>query len=198
MARPPDPKKRQELARRAVEVLQKEGIDVSMSRLAEALEVKRPTLLYHFPSRARIAEAALEELLLEQASFVMERVNEHAHPIDRLHAQMRAIHEFHEGHEDRLLFLTQAIAVSGSDRLEEIVDIGNRVFEARRRATRDLLREGMARGVVGECDPDALIALVRAVTDGLVVQRVMTTVDLGAVHTLFWERVLRPLKLGEW
>ena len=43
-------------------------------------------------------------------------------------------------------------------------------------------------------DPDALIALTRAVTDGLMVQRVMTGLDLGPVHQALWTHVLEPLK----
>ena len=61
MARPPEPEKRRELARRAVPVLQAEGLAVSMSRVAEVLEVKRPTLLYHLPTKGHILEVALEE-----------------------------------------------------------------------------------------------------------------------------------------
>lgn len=198
MARPPDPEKRHDLARRAVLVLQTEGLDISMSRLAEALEVKRPTLLYHFASRAEIVETALEQSLLQQGAFVMAHVEKHQHPIDRMYAQLRAIHAFHEGQNERLAFLTQAIAVSGKERLDELIQLGNRVFDARRQETASRLREGMKRGVVGDCDPDVLIATLRALSDGLVVQRVMTGLALGPVHSLVWESLLKPLKLGEW
>src|SRR5687768_11359078 len=54
MARPADPEKRLELARKAVEILSTSGLDMPMSQLADALGVKRPTLLYHFPSRGHI------------------------------------------------------------------------------------------------------------------------------------------------
>ncbi|MCC6875560.1 MAG: TetR/AcrR family transcriptional regulator [Sandaracinaceae bacterium] len=194
MARPAEPEKRLELARRAVAVMQAEGVDIPMSRLADVLEVKRPSLLYHFPTRAHILETALEDLLTEQAMFVLARLAEHTHPIDRLFAQMRAVHAFHHGREARMLFLTQAIATSGGARMAEIIDVGNRVFEAHRRAAGELVRTGIHEGTVVPHDVDALMALVRAVTDGLMVQRVMTGLDLEPVHRLFWERVLRPLK----
>jgi AcrR family transcriptional regulator len=198
MARPPEPEKRRELARRAVSVLQREGVDVSMSRLAQALDLKRPTLLYHFASQADIAESALEDLLSEQLLFVMQRVEAHTHPIDRLYAQLRAVHEFHHGNEERIVFLSQAIAASGSQRMSQLIDVGNRVFESQRQASADLLAEGMRRGVVGECDPQALVALVRALIDGLMVQRVMTGIQLEPVHELIWERILKPLRLNNW
>ncbi len=194
MARPSEPEKRRELARRAVDVLRVEGMDVPTSRLAEALEIKRPTLIYHFPTRAHIVETALEDLLTEQAFFVLSKIEEHTHPIDRLYAQVRAVHEFHHEREARIVFLTQAIAAQGSARMAEIIDVGNRVFEAHRRAAADRIRKGIEDGIVAPCDPDALMAIVRAVIDGLMVQRVMTGIDLASVHEFFWKHVLLPLK----
>lgn len=195
MARPPELEKRRDLARAAVEVLQREGSDVSMAFLADALGVKRPTLLYHFATKAHILEAALVDLLSEQATFVLERVGQHAHPIDRIFAQLQAVHAFHHGREGHVVFLTQAIASSAGTRVAELIDIGNRVFEAHRQAAVELLRAGIAEGTVAPCDPEALVATTRALTDGLMVQRVMTGVDLAPVHRLIWERLLAPLKI---
>lgn len=193
MPRPPDQAKRIELARRAVEVMQREGVDVPMSRLAEALGIKRPTLLYHFPTRGHIAETALEDLLTQQAHHVLARIERHEHPIDRLYAQVKAVHEFHHGNEGRIVFLSQAVAASAG-RMPQIIEVGNRVFEAHRRAAAERIRQGIAEGIVAPCDPEALVSLARAITDGLMVQRVMTGLELRPVHEFFWAHVLRPLK----
>lgn len=193
MTRPLETEKRRALAHRAVAVLEREGLDVSIARLADALEVKRPTLLYHFPTRSHIVETALEALLLEQTAFVLPRIAAHAHPLERLYAHLCAVHAFHEGREGRIVFLTQAIAASAGDRMAELVEIGNRVFEPYRRAIIEDIRQGIAAGTVRPCDPEALFALTRAVIDGLMVQRVMTGVALAPVHALFWTQVLRPL-----
>lgn len=193
MARPAEPEKRLSLAREAVQVLERDGLDISTSRLAEALGLNRSTLLYHFPSRTRIIETALEALLTEQAIFVLARVEKHRHPIDRLYAQLRAVHEFHHGREARIVFLSQAIAATG-ERMAAIIEIGNQVFEAHRRAAADRVRDGIECGIVAPCDADALVNTVRAVTDGLMVQRVMTGLDLAPVHELLWNNLLRPLK----
>jgi AcrR family transcriptional regulator len=182
------------MARNAVDVLARLGLGTPMSRLADELGVKRPTLHYHFPTRGHIVETALEELLTEQALFVMERVNRHEHPVDRLFAQICAVHEFHRGREERIVFLSQAIAASG-ERMSEIIEVGNRVFEAQRRAAVKLLEEGMAAGSVAPCDPEALVNVIRALTDGLMVQRVMTGVDLAPVHDFLWTHLLSPLKM---
>ena len=193
MARPPEPEKRLDLAHHAVEVLEREGLDISTSRLSEALGINRSTLLYHFPSRARIIETALEALLTEQAAFVIARIEQHSHPIDRLYAQLRAVHAFHDGREGRIVFMSQAIAASG-ERMASIIAVGNQVFEAYRRAAADRIRDGIALGIVAPCDADALVNTIRAVTDGLMVQRVMTGLDLGPVHALIWAHLLLPLK----
>ncbi len=193
MARPPEPEKRQEMARDAVAVLAKLGMGTPMKRLADELGIKRPTLHYHFPTRGHIVETALEELLTEQAVYVMERVNQHEHPIDRLFAQICAVHAFHHGREERIVFLSQAIAASG-ERMKEIIDVGNRVFESQRRAAVELLKAGIADGRVAPCDPEAVVSVIRALTDGLMVQRVMIDVDLAPVHDFLWTNILRPLK----
>lgn len=197
MARPPDPEKRRELARRAAAVLQREGLEIPVARLAEALGVKRPTLLYHFPTYSHVVEVALEDLLTEQAAFVLARIEEHEDPLDRLDAQMRAVHAFHHGREERIVFLTQAIAATAGARLPAILATGARVFEAHRRAAADRIRAGIAAGAIAPCDADALVALVRAVIDGLMVQRVMTGLELGPVHDLLRDRLLSPLRIDQ-
>jgi len=193
MARPVESEKRLELARRAVAVLQREGLHVSITRLADALDVKRPTLLYHFPTRAHIVEAALEDLLTEQAAFVLMRIAEVNHPIEQLYAQVKGVHAFHHGQEARVVFLTQAVAACAGDRFEQIVDAGNRVFEPYRRAVVQRIRDGIVEGSVRPCDPEALVSLARSVIDGLLVQRVMTGMALQPVHEFLWAHVLRPL-----
>ena len=197
MARLPEPEKRSALAAAAVDVLQREGTDVSMSRLADALDVKRPTLLYHFPTKADLVQHALVELLTDQAIFVLARIELHEHPIDRLFAQMRAIHAFHHGREGRVVFLTQAIAATAGERIGAILDAASQVFEAHRLAAVDLVRRGITAGTVAPCDPDALVATCRALTDGLMVQRVLAGGDLDNVHQLVWEQLLAPLKIAD-
>lgn len=194
MARPPDPERRRELAHRCVEVLEREGIALSMTALAEALHVKRPTLLYHFPTKAHILEAELLSLLTEQAGFVLAEVERHEHPIDRLFAQLRAVHAFHSGREARLVFLTQAIAATAGSDLPALVETGARILEAHRRDTVARLRAGMANGAVAPCDPEALVACMRALTEGLILQLVTHQGSLDAAQRFVWEHLLQPLR----
>lgn len=194
MSRPTDHGRRLELATRAVEVLEREGLGISTERLAAELGLKRPTLLYHFPTHGHVIETALVALMSEQAVVVMAALEAHAHPIDRLFAQMKAVHAFHAGREHRIVFLTQAIATIGGERGREIVARGVEVFASQRRAAAERVREGIARGEVLPCDADALVATMRALTDGLMVQRVTDDLDLRAAHRVVWEQLLAPLK----
>jgi len=70
------------------------------------------------------------------------------------------------------------------------------VFKAHRRDTVARLRRGVREGLVAPCDPEALFATVRALMDGLLVQRVVSGVDLPAVQRFVWEQLLAPLRRG--
>ncbi len=196
MGRPVDHAKRHALARRAVEVLKARGLDLSNQALADELGIKRPTLLYYFPTKREIVEHALEALLFEQAQFVIAQMEAEDHPLRQLHAQVRAVHAFHDGREERVVFLSQAIAASGIDHSSRFIEIGNLAFEAQREIMRQRLRRAIDEGRMRECDVESLIRLIRSTVDGLMVQRVMTGCDLAPVHEFIWDHVLSPLMRG--
>jgi AcrR family transcriptional regulator len=194
MARPPDIAKKRELALRATEVLESEGLSISYEQLSRAMGINRTTLLYHFPTHADIIQTILAGMLAEQAAFVESRVAEHEHPVDRLYARMLAVHEFHEGGEARLLFLSQAVAVTGGANVRAIVKGATDLFEEGRRALVEGLERGVAAGIVAPCDAKAIVSLTRAVIDGLSFQRVTTSGSIRPMQELFWKSVLLPLK----
>jgi hypothetical protein len=105
------------------------------------------------------------------------------------------VHAFHHGRESRIVFLSQAIAATSGARVQEIVSRGAEVFEAFRKAAADRVREGIAAGIVAPCDADALVTTMRALTDGLMLQRVTQGIALGPSHELVWAHLLAPLKI---
>ena len=198
MARPIDNDKRRALALEAVTVLEKDGLDLSNAALAARLGLKRPTLLYYFPAKASILEAALEALLTEQAGFVFARVQAAGdHPLDQLAAWLEGVHAFHHGREGRIVFLTQAIASLGVDASARFVEIGDQAFALQRTYIRGQLDAAIAAGRMRACDTDALVRLVRSTVDGLLIQRFMTGCALEPVHTFFRAHVLDPLRIEE-
>lgn len=194
MARPKDVEKSRDLALRAVEVLERDGLTVSAEHLARELGIKRPTLLYHFPTHAHVVRLALTELLMEQAEFVAKRVEQHAHPIDRIYARMCAVHDFHRGKELRILFLTQAIAVTAGSSASDILIGASALFDEARREMSERLERGIEEGIVEKHDTKALVNMARALIDGLTIQRVVSPSTVRPVHEMFWETVLEPLK----
>ena len=194
LARPRETEKRRELAQRAAVVLEEKGLTIPTEQLARELGINRTTLLYHFPNYSEIIQTVLGELLLEQAAFVELRVSEHQHPIDRLYARVRATHAFHHGNERRLLFLTQAVAVTGGAGVTEILRGAADLFAPSRLALAAGIERGIEEGTVAPCDAKAVVALARAVIDGLTIQRVAEGASLEPVHRFLWEHVLEPLK----
>jgi AcrR family transcriptional regulator len=194
MGRPREVEKRRDLALRAAAVLEQRGLSIAAAELAQALGVNRTALLYHFRSYAEIVQAALVELLAEQATFLASQVDVAAHPVDQVYARMRAVHLFHKGRESRLVFLTQALAVTGGADVTAMVRSAAEHFASGRQHLIDALATGVREGTVAPCDPAVVVALARAVVDGLIVQRVTEDSAIEPMITFFWEHVLRPLK----
>src|SRR5688572_15397942 len=95
MPRRPDLARRAELARAAFDVLRARGVQTSMSELADALGVKRPTLYFYFPDIGAVFEAVLEQTYLTHAELVLARMRAVAHPLDRLRAMVDVTVAFH-------------------------------------------------------------------------------------------------------
>lgn len=193
MPRPRDEERRKDLADRACAILAREGLGISAEQLAQALGIKRPSLLYYFPTYTDILETSLVDLLMEQTAFVSERVLQETHPLRQLYVRVCATHAFHEGRGEQLVFLTQAIAASGGARVTELLQSASMVFEAQRQDIVARINAGIRDGTVHPCDPDALVAMSRALIDGLTVQRVLGAPNPERVHELFWKSVLEPL-----
>ena len=195
MARPKDPQKRINLALQAIEILEREGIEISVEQLASQMKIKRPTLLYHFPTYSSIAEEAIKHYLLEASTFVNKRVAPVVHPIDRVYEHLLAVTDFQRGKEARFAFLTQVVASTAGRRMRMVVQATAMYFEMHRASMVKLLQVGIDEGTVAPCDPTAIVLMVRAITDGTLIQRVATKTDSTAVYDLLWEAVLAPLRL---
>ncbi len=194
MARPRDTEKTRELAQRAVAILERRGLTLPAEQLARELGIKRPTLLYHFPTYRDLVAAVLGDLLAEQARFIESRVAPIEHPIDRIYARVRAIHAFHAGAEARLLFLTQAVAATAGSEMSQLLRTASAFFDESRRDMVARVERGVADGTVHPCDAQALVSLVRAIIDGVTIQSVTSHDSVLPMHALLWERLLLPLK----
>ena len=157
MSRPRDESRRTELAKQACAVLQREGLGISAERLASELGLKRPSLLYYFPTYADILQVALVDLLSVQTAYVSERVSRESHPLRQLYARICATYDFHETRGEHVLFLTQALAATLGSKVADLLKVASAIFDDQRRDMVQRIEQGVEEGLVHPCDAEGLV-----------------------------------------
>lgn len=193
MPRRPDLARRAELARAAFDVLRTRGVQTSMSELADALGVKRPTLYFYFPDVGAVFESVLEQTYQAHAELVLARMRAAPHPLDRLRAMVDVTIAFHRERPQLLGGLFQLWAMGGRD-VASVVDRGRRALTASRDVLVADLRGGIARREVLPCDPERIVDLVLAVLDGVLVHHVLGIARTDGVIEELADRVIEPLR----
>jgi TetR/AcrR family acrAB operon transcriptional repressor len=195
MARKPDIARRREIAKRAFEAIRARGVHrTSMSDIAAALDMKRPTLYWYFKDLGEIFDAVVHETDMEWRTFVAGRLAGVAHPIDFMDALIAAAADFNRGRRDQIIALFQLWAVSASQDPESLLERNREYIEPLRDGLVARLRDGMEEGVVAECDPERVVDLVLSIVDGLQVQRVTRDVDLESIVLAARDYLLEPLR----
>ena len=193
MPRRPDLARRAELATAAFEVLRARGVSTSMSELAEALGVKRPTLYFYFPDVGAVFETVLDQTYQQLAEYVVMRTKTVDHPLDRLRTVVDATIAFHRERPQLIGGLFQLWAIGGRD-VATLLDRERRIVVAARDALVADLRAGIARREVRACDPERIVELVLAVVDGVLVHHVLGIARPDGVIAELVERILEPLR----
>jgi AcrR family transcriptional regulator len=193
MPRRPDLARRAELARAAFEVLRTRGVGTSMSELADALGVKRPTLYFYFPDVGAVFESVLDQTYQTHGELLIAKLKTLDHPLDRLRALLDVTMQFHRERPHLIGGLFQLWAVGGRD-VASVLDRGRRMVQASRDALVADLRGGIARKEVLPCDPERIVDLVLAVVDGVLVHLVLGIARPDAVIDELAERVIEPLR----
>jgi TetR/AcrR family transcriptional regulator len=190
--RPTDHQKRADIAEKAFEVLLERGVHkTSMSQLAKALEMKRPTLYWYFPTLDTLFEmvtARIEERLLQQVAVAMAAER---HPLDQLIAILNTTTAYYEREQRALRGLVQMWTM----RQQDTTLIGQRVV-VQRAFLSELVRQGVRDGIVAPCDPEALIETVLTVLDGAVFRRVVAGTNPSIPVQFLITQVLEPLRLS--
>jgi AcrR family transcriptional regulator len=193
MPRRPDLARRAELARAAFEVLRTRGVGTSMSELADALGVKRPTLYFYFPDVGAVFESVLDQTYQTHGELLIAKLKTLDHPLDRLRAVLDVTMQFHRERPQLIGGLFQLWAVGGRD-VASVLERGRRMVQASRDALVADLRGGIARKEVLPCDPERIVDLVLAVVDGVLVHLVLGIARPDAVIDELAERVIEPLR----
>jgi AcrR family transcriptional regulator len=195
MPRRPDLVRRQELARSAFEVLRTRGMQTSMSELADALGVKRPTLYFYFPDVGAVFETVLDQTYIALTELVLERVKHLDHPLDRLRAVVDTTISFHRERPQLIGGLFQLWAMGGRD-FQTVLERERRAVVAARDALVADLRAGVAKKQVRACDVERIVDLVLAVVDGVLVHHVIGVARPDGVIEELADRIIEPLRLG--
>ncbi len=193
MARRFDAARRTALVTQALEVMRVRGVGrTTMSELATALGVKRPTLYFYFRDLSGLLLAAVEEVYRGYAAHIAARLATIDHPIVALGELARATVAYQRERRDLVILLFQLWAAGDTD--PEVLLARGRAAGAILRA--DLVarvRAGIERGEVARCDPEAIVDLVLTVLDGTIVQSITRVGTEAATVEELWRRVLAPL-----
>src|SRR5262245_57882149 len=153
MARRPDIAHRSELAGRAFDVIRSRGVHrTSMSDLATALDIKRPTLYWYFKDLGEIFESVFDETRRRQLVFTAERLVGIEHPIDYLEALGRATLAFNQGRREIIVIMFQLWALGGTADPQRTLARGRAGIEPLRAGLIARLEDGVRRGLVAPCD----------------------------------------------
>lgn len=115
--RPISLEKRRSLALAAFEVVRERGAhNVTMSDLASALGMKRPTLYWYFRDLGHVFDIVFEHVLEKQRALVAEHITAVSHPIDQVMAYADAIEAYFQQEGATMISLVTFWGATESDR----------------------------------------------------------------------------------
>jgi len=170
--------------------------NVTMSDLAAALGMKRPTLYWYFRDLGHVFDTVFEHVLERQRALVSERVAQVVHPIDQIIAYGDAIDAYFQAEGPMLVSLVSFWGASVADQPERVSKTALASFMPIRLLAIARLEQGIRDGTVAPCDPHGIVDLVAVTIDGYLLHRVARGLRWEEVRGVLWERVLAPLKRG--
>ncbi|MBW1878152.1 MAG: TetR/AcrR family transcriptional regulator [Deltaproteobacteria bacterium] len=198
MPRTPDEAKRREIAEGALKVLREHGIhQTTMSHIASALGMKRPTLYWYFSDLGEIFEYSMQQIRTDEAAFIVERIRGIDHPLDLLEGLIRADAEFFEqrGLEDFLLLLVQFLGAGDAASRARYRRIAVADMEPLRLMLIASVAAGVEGGMIAPCDPETLVDFLFVVLDGAMVHGVLRGADTSSIYDFVHTAVIAPLRL---
>ncbi len=194
--RPVSLDRRRELATAAFEVVRERGANnVTMSDLATALGMKRPTLYWYFRDLGHVFDVVFEHTLERQRAFIELRLEAATHPVDRVLAYADSIEAFFAREGTTLLSLLSFWGIAQSDQPNRVIEIAMRSFLPARAFAIESLREAVRQGHAAPCDAAGVIDLVAVSIDGFLLHRVARGLAWSDVRGVLWDRVLGPLRI---
>jgi TetR/AcrR family transcriptional regulator len=193
MARTFDAARRTALVAQTLELMRTRGLGrLTMSELATALGVKRPTLYFYFRDLSGLLLAAVEEVYRAYAVHIAARLAPIDHPVEALGELARATVAYQRERRDLVILLFQLWA-AGDAEPELLLARSRAAGQVLRADLVARLRAGVERGVVAPCDPERIVDLVLTVLDGTIVAAVTGSGAPAVAVEELWRQVLAPL-----
>ena len=197
MARPVDVERRREMAARAFEVVKERGIHkTTMSDIAKALEIKRPTLYWYFPDLSAVFREVYLELQHEVLTHVTDAMRQESHPIDQLQACLEAAMTFFGERRDVMGGLIQLWAVGSTERESWKAETARLIAPQREFMTK-LVEHGIRKGQVESCDAKGLTDTLFMLIDGYNVHAVLDGAEPKEMLRFASENILGPLRIPQ-
>lgn len=200
MARPIDEDRRIEIAQAALAVLRERGVQgTRMSHIADALEMKRPTLYHYFGSIPELFEYAVEQLRQDEVEFVAQRIAGADHPIEAVSRCLRSAIAFYRtvGIEQFVFLICQGWASGDAAQRERFSHTAMRYLDPLRTLLIGVVAHGMAEGRIGPCDPQRLVDAALSTLHGAIVHEVLVGASADESIDFFCTRILEPLRIAE-
>jgi len=169
---------RQEILNEATRLFAAKGYEgTSLREVAEAVGIRKPSLLYHFSSKAELRRAVMERLLGHWQDVLPRLLLAATSGLSRFDSFMTELVTFFTTSPDR----ARLLAREALDRPQELRAAILERVNPWVAAISDNIRAGQARGMIhADVDPEAYVALVVA----LVISSVSTFESLGAMLAL--------------
>jgi AcrR family transcriptional regulator len=194
MARPLDIKKRNEITERAVKVLVDRGVHgTTMSDLARALDIKRPTLYWYFPDLGALFDAIFDFHNQRFNEAVLPELAGIEDPVAALDLFLERVLQNCDAYRDEIVLMFQLWAVGRSDAPEDVLARGREFLNPFRELLLQLIRSAQEQKQIRAMDPEGLADLVLSLVHGALFQKVVRHADLSAmrdvVRQLVWSQL---------
>lgn len=144
----------------------------SVQAIADAVGIRKPSLLYHYPSKDALRRAVLDEVLSHWKDLVPRVLAESSSGIRRFEAALKAVVDFFSADPDRARLVMRELL----DRPEEMEGLLREHLHPWMNLVTDYIRLGQQTGQVhADLDPEAwLVQLVTAVVATVAVGQPIT------------------------
>lgn len=150
------------------EVAEKGYSAVTLQDIAKRAGVSKGSTLYYFATKEDLFLGALEWMVEQMHTRIVETIATVESPVDKMKAVIRTI--FANAQESRQFFLAYTDFISIGTRNKRFHDLNAKFYDGCCGHDRDIVEAGIKLGVFRQVDIEDASTMVRALVDGLMLQ----------------------------